>query len=126
MKIVTTTSTIDESDFKYLLAEPEEGFSPEKNKAAIKKAIDSGMRIEMDLRRAASKEIEYRSDVLSSYAMHQAQTGSSKRFEQYMGKQNMARIYGEQLLQKIKIMESVQRLNQANNNTMLGGKFYLT
>lgn len=126
MKIVTATSDLGESDFKYMLAVPEEGFSPERNQRAVNKAIDSGMKIEIELRKANRKEIEYRSDILSSYAMHQAQTGSSKRFETYMGKQHMTRIYGEQLLQKIKIMESVQRLNRANGNNMLGGNFYLT
>lgn len=125
-KIVTNLGTFEEDDHKYFLRIPEEGFSPEKNQVAIQKAIDSGMKIEMDLRKASKKEIEYRSDVLTSYAMHQANTGSSKRFEKYMGKQHMARIYGEKLMQKIKIMESVQRLNKANGNTMLGGAFYLT
>lgn len=125
MKIITATTNIEEQDFKYMLAEPEEGFSPERNHAAIKKAIDSGIKIEVEMRKAARKEIEYRSDVLSSYAMHISRKNSSQRFEQYMGKTNMTRIYGEQLLQKIKILESVQRLNRANGNTMLGGAFYL-
>ncbi len=125
-KIVTTIDTLDKDDYKYLLSTPEEGFSPERNQEAISKAINSGIKIEIELRKANQKEIEYRSDVLTSYAMHQANTNSSQRFEKYMGREHMKKIYGEQLIQKIKIMESVQRLNKANGNTMLGGAFYLT
>ncbi len=126
MKQFLTAADLDESDLKYLVDEPEPGFSPQRNAANIKKAIDSGIKVEMDLRRAGLKDMQYRIDVLSSFARNSIGKGHSKSLAEYVGKAEMAKIYGEKILEKVRIMDSVERLNKAQGNTMLGGKFFLT
>ena len=126
MKQFLTPNDLDESDLKYLAEEPDPGFSPYRNAANIKKAIDSGIKIELELRKAGLKDMEYRIDVLSGFARNSIGKGKSQSLEKYVGKREMAKIYGEKILEKVRIMDSVQKLNRAAGNTMLDGKFFLT
>lgn len=126
MKRFLTTDDLDPTDFRFIAKTPDTGFSPERNAANIKKAIDSGIEIEVTLRKAGQKDMMNRVDILSSFARNSVGKGHNQSLEKYIGKQRLAEIYGEKILEKVKIMESVQRLNKSNGNTMLGGKFFLT
>lgn len=126
MKRTFTIEDVDPSDYRFYVEKPDADFSPERNQAIIQEVIDSGMKIDAVLKKAGLKDMQNRVDILSSFARNSIGKGSQKTLEQYVGKQGMAEIYGEKILEKIKIMESIERLNKSNGNTMMGGKFFLT
>ncbi len=62
------------------------------------------------------KEAGDRADILASYGVYRFSRGT-KKIEEYLGKQWMSKIYGEQLIEKIRVMDSIRRLNKSRGNT---------
>ena len=62
-------------------------------------------------------------DILASFAKYKLIDGKGKQLEQWLGKERLTRIYGERLVEKLRVMDSVKRLNLARGNTIAGGYF---
>ena len=71
-----------------------------------------------------TKAAEDRADILASYGVYRFNVGT-KSFDEYMGKGWEKKIYSEKLLQKIKIMDSIRKLNRNRGNTKYED-YYLT
>ncbi len=108
-----------------VLTTPEPGFDPRRNQMVMQKVIDSGVKVAVTLRRAQEKDMQHRVDVLATYARH-AFNGGEKTLKQFVGVEGMKQIYGDKIMEKIRIMDSVRRLNMQNGNTMMGGNFILS
>ena len=124
MKNLTyTPADLDPKDYKYIV-KPDSNFSVARNQAVIKDVIESGERFAKLLKDVQRKDTEDRIDILSTYARHSL-GGGEKTLEQYVGKSWMKQIYGEKILEKLRIAESIKRLNIQQGNTELSD-YYLT
>ena len=64
-------------------------------------------------------------DILASFAKYKLDDGKGKQLEEWLGKENIKRLYGDRLVEKIRMMEIIKAKNLANGNTFYGGNFYL-
>ncbi len=76
------------------------------------------------MKAAYRKDTEDRIDILSSYARH-ALGGGEKKLEEFVGRDWMKKIYGEKILEKLRVADSIRRVNLVNGNTKFKD-FYLT
>src|SRR4051794_20158169 len=98
-----TLKDIQPEDYKYIVEKPDKDFSPERNYAVIREVIAKSERMHAQLGRIMNHDAQNRIDYLVSYARH-IQNGE-KTFEKFMGKENMRKVYGERILEKIRIMD---------------------
>lgn len=110
-------SDIAPEDYKYIVDKPDRDFSPEKNRETIKKVIKDTEKFFNSLDSTLQKDKDNRIDVLSSYAMYTFSKSGHKTLDQYLGKQKMAELYGERIIEKLRILESIQQMNRENGNT---------
>lgn len=116
--------TVAKEDYKYIVEEPDKDFNPERNYKIIEQVIQEGIKVSETLKAAQRKETEQRADILATYARH-ALGGGQKTLKQFVGSTWMNKLYGEKLLDKIRIMDSIERLNKENGNTKYED-YYLT
>lgn len=119
-----TTNQVDPMDFRFIDRKPDVGFNPEKNYAVIREVVADGLKFHELMKHSYQKETEDRIDILSTYARH-ALGGGEKKLEDFVGKEWMKKIYGEKILEKLRVAESVKRMNRANGNTKFEN-YYLT
>jgi hypothetical protein len=111
-----TLNDINPVDYKYI-EKPDKNFSPERNYRIVQETIVKAEKMQAQLGKIRNnKDAQERIDVLSSYARYRMNKGD-KKLDKYMGKEWMKRIYGEKLLEKIRVMDSVTKLNRARGNT---------
>lgn len=91
-----------EKDFKkFFIEKGDDGFNPKWNEHVIEKTIAKHER-DLLLRRNEKKDqIEERADAVSYYLMYLAQHGTQTA-DKYFGRQEMARLAGENIKSKIK------------------------
>src|SRR5437762_1477885 len=111
-----TINDVQPEDYKYIVEKPDKDFSPERNYAVIADVIRKNEKMHAQLGRIMNKDAQDRIDVLSSYARYRFNVGT-KAFDKYVGKDWMRKITGEKILEKVRIMDSIVRMNRENGNT---------
>lgn len=96
---------------------PESNFSPERNRAIINQTIVEYEKDKFGIAPAVQKAAGDRADILASWAKYKLDIGGGKQLEEWLGRENLARLYGEELCQRIKAMETIKRLNIKNGNS---------
>lgn len=100
---------ISKKDWKFMKPDPDEGFSPERNKRIIEETIKKYEKIRAQKMKAWREGVAERSDALAQYFTSPKFTSTS--FGRYFGKKWMAYLRGEKALDEI----YAKRL-QANTN----------
>lgn len=118
---------INPDNYRLLVDKPDPDFSYQKNYATIKKFLADNDKLQDPnyIDPEVEKNAGNIADILASFAKYKLDIGKGKKLEEWLGKYELTKIYGEKLIEKIKVMDSVQRLNQARGNTLYGGQFYL-
>lgn len=111
-------------NYRLYVEKPDPNFSPERNYAVIKGVITDYEQMRYTINPIVVKSAGDRADILASFAKYKLDIGGGKQIEEWLGKERMAEIYGEKLMSKIRIMETVKRLNRAKGNTKFES-FYL-
>lgn len=111
-------------NYHLFVEKPDPNFSPERNYAVINRTIEKYRKLRFGINSKVAKAAEDRADILASYGIYRFNKGT-KSFTDYMGKGWEKRVYSEKLLEKIRIMDSIKRLNRARGNTKYED-FYLT
>lgn len=111
-------------NYHLLNDKPDVDFSPEKNYAVINRTIEKYKKLRYGINPKVTKAAGDRADILASYGIYRFNKGT-KSFDDYMGKGWEKRVYSEKLLEKLKIVDSIRRLNLARGNTKFGDH-YLT
>lgn len=111
-----TLNDVQPVDYKFIVEKPDKDFSPEKNYRVINSVIAKSLKLEAELGKILNLDAENRVDYLSSYICY-VNAGGGQKFEKFMGKENMRKIYGERILEKVRIMDSITRMNRAKGNT---------
>ncbi len=113
------------SDNYHLFNEnPDPDFSAKRNYAVINGTIEKYKKMRFGVNPKVTKAAEDRADILASYGIYRFNVGT-KSFTDYMGKGWEKKVYSEKLLQKIKVMDSIKKLNRARGNTKFED-YYLT
>ncbi len=108
-----------------LLSDPDRDFNRQRNYAVLKKCIEDNRKqrgmVDPKVKASAGNV----GDILASWAKYKLDKDGGKKLEQWLGKHWMTKIYGEKLIEKIKMGEALAKLNRSKGNTMFGGNFYL-
>lgn len=111
-------SGLDPKDFKYLAKEPDPGFSPERNRAIFEQTVNDAIKRRQEEAQLNDIEGMRRIDIVSSYARYRFNVGT-KDLKGYLGKKQYEALLGEKLLAKLRMAESVNRL-QGNTKFQKG------
>lgn len=111
-----------EDNYHLLVDDP--NFNPQRNYNVIFNTIEKYRKMRYGVNPKVTKAAEDRADILASYGVYRFNVGT-KSFDEYMGKGWEKKIYSEKLLQKIKIMDSIRKLNRNRGNTKYED-YYLT
>jgi hypothetical protein len=95
--------------------QPDSNFSPERNFKVIAETVTEYEKMRYGIDPKVAREAGNRADILASYGCYRFNRGT-KKIEDYLGKELMAELYGEKLMQKIKAIETIERLNIKNGN----------
>ena len=123
--IVPKLEDFNKDNWHLYVEKPDSNFSPQRNKAVVNEIIKEyetdRLGIDPKVQRAAGE----RADILASWSKYKLDVGGEKQLEQWLGRENLARIYGEKLCEKIKAIDTIRRLNIKNGNTKFSD-YYLT
>lgn len=111
-------------NYHLLVEKPDSTFSAKRNYAVIQGTIDKYRKMRFGINPKVTKAAEDRADILASYGIYRFNKGT-KSFDDYMGQGWEKKVYSEKLLRKIKVMDSIRKLNIARGNTKYKD-YYLT
>lgn len=100
-------------------------YSPEKNYAVIAKVLKDNDKMQSALHPDVEKNAGNVADILASFAKYKLDIGGGKQIEEWLGRERMKKIYGDKLLEKIRILKSVEKLSLKEQDKVLGDKFWL-
>lgn len=119
-----TLKDFNPDNWHLYVEKPEEDFSAEKNYAVIQETIEEYEKMRYGVDEKVQIAAADRADILASFAKYKLDLGGEKKIEEWLGKKRMNEIYGEKLVEKIRLMESIKKLNRAKGNTKFEN-FYL-
>lgn len=119
-----TLDQIDKADRRFIVDKPDRNFNPKRNYAVINEVIQDGVKLHEVMKASYRKDTEDRVDILSAYARH-ALGGGEKKLEEYVGRDWMKKIYGEKILEKLRVADTIRKVNLSKGNTKFKD-FYLT
>lgn len=102
---------IDPRDKKYFVAKPDPSFSPQRNLAIIKEVHEDTKKFFASLTKKYQDGLDDRTDVLNSFALYKFNKGGDKTFNQYIGKDLRRRLVGERLLEKVRVLSTIDKLS---------------
>ena len=118
---------IHSSNYRYYVEKPDKNFSVKRNYAVINAVLAENDKMQRTLDPRVIENAGVAADILSSFAKYKLDSSDgAKSLEQWLGREWMKKIYGDKLIEKIRVMESIQKSNLARGNTMFDGKFYLS
>jgi hypothetical protein len=112
------TSDVDPKDYKYIVAQPDASFSPQRNKQIVLETMQETDKFFRDMREAVDDNLGNRIDILSSYGRYRFNRGT-KSFEEYAGRELATRLIGEKILSKVKIFDSVNKIKSKTKPILL-------
>lgn len=115
---------INPDNYRYYIEKPDVNFSRKRNYAIINEVLAENDKMQRSIDPKVIENAGVAADILSSFAKYKLDRDGGKQLEQWLGRENLARYYGDKLMSKIRIMESVAKLNRAKGNTMFNGYFY--
>lgn len=117
---------IDKSNYPYYMETPDKNFSRARNLACIQYVIEEGKRRRNTIDPIVAKNAGNVADIIASFAKYKLDRDGGKKLEQWLGRGWMTRVYGEKLVEKIKMMKEIQEANLKKGNTLFGGNFYIS
>lgn len=112
-------------NYRYYVRQPNKTFNPEKNYQLIQDTIKEYEEMRFGTDPELIEKAGEVADILASFAKFKLDKGLGGTIETYLGKEGMRKIYGEKLMEKIRIMESIKKLNRARGNDKFEN-YYLT
>ena len=99
---------IQPQDKKYFVNDP--NFNPDRNKVIIAETIRETEATFNKLNEIRDKDGQNRMDIMSSYGIYRFNKGT-KDIKDYLGRELYNKLIGEKLLEKVKTMDTVNRLS---------------
>lgn len=102
----------NKDNWHLLKEKPDPGFSPERNYAVIRGTIEEYEKMRFGIDPKVSQAAGDRADILASWAKYKLDFGGEKQIEGWLGREHFNRIAGQGIIQKIKMMESMDKLSK--------------
>lgn len=115
---------INSDNYRYYVEKPDKTFNRQRNYAVINQVLAENDKMQRSIDPKVQENAGNVADILASFAKYKLDIGGGKQIEEWLGKSWMTRIYGDKLIEKIRVMESIAKLNRAKGNTMFNGYFY--
>jgi len=103
-------SGLDPVDYRFINPNPDPDFSPERNKAIINETVKDTEKFFKTQVEAIDESLGNRIDILSTYGRYVFNKGY-KDIKHYLGEKQYNALIGEKILSKLRIAETVNRLN---------------
>lgn len=116
---------INPDNLRMYVEKPDKDFSEDRNYRVINNVLEENDKMQNQLSEKVKESAGERADILASFAKYKLDLGGEKKVEQYLGKSWMTKIYGERLIEKIRMQEIIEKQNKKDNNNIYGGNFYL-
>ena len=100
--MISRPDKIAKVDMKFVPVDPEAGFSPEHNRAVIKKTIEWTEKMETKKDRDYQDSLRERTSAFAQYAADFERGRTDTKVEKYFGKEYLTYLRGQQILDKIK------------------------
>ena len=113
-KRLDVRSGLDPKDFKYLVKGPDPDFSPERNQAIINETIAETANYHRTMKKVLNESNKMKLEALSYYGRYTIGEGKTKNIKEYLGKSTFEAIVGENVLSKVRIANTTNRLNGNN------------
>lgn len=104
------TSILSPEDYKYVIDKPDRNFSPKRNKAIIDQTIRQAEKFFKKTATVINESTMNKIDVVSTYGTYRFNRGT-KSFRDYVGKKLYSELVGEKILQRVRVMDSVNKLS---------------
>lgn len=101
---------IDPKDYKYVVSRPDRSFNPAKNKALIQETITEAENYHRNQGKIIESALGERIDAVASYGCYRFNKGE-KSIREYLGDKVYTHLIGEKILEKVRVMQTVNRLN---------------
>jgi hypothetical protein len=118
-------SDINPDNYRLYVEKPEKDFSAERNFAVINQVLEENDKMQKELDKKVKENAGNVADILTSFAKYKLDINGGKQLEQWLGKENMKKIYGDKLLEKIRMLEIIRAENKKKGNTKFEN-YYLT
>lgn len=102
-------------DYKYIVKTPDKEFSPARNKAVINETIRSTEQYFAKLGKVLDDNILNRIDILATFGDYKLNKSGEKNFKDYAGKRLYSELIGEKILEKIRVLETANKLTGRND-----------
>lgn len=89
---------------------PDKDFNPARNKAVIEETIREAEKYHKTVHQLLDDSMGERIEAVSSYGAYRF-NGGEKSHKDYFGRRLMTRFMGEKLLSKLRVMDTVNKLN---------------
>lgn len=103
-------SGLDPADYRFINPNPDPDFSLERNKAVINQTVKDTEKFFKTQVEAIDESLGNRIDILSTYGRYVFNKGY-KDIKHYLGEKQYNALIGEKILSKLRIAETVNRLN---------------
>lgn len=115
IKFVKKIEDVLPEDYRFIQDKPDPNFSPARNIAIVKETIKETEKFFADLHKI-DPEMQNRIDIVSSYGVRRLSGQTQKSFRDYVGKELFNQLIGEKIMAKVRIADTVAKLNKANGN----------
>jgi hypothetical protein len=95
-------TNINKSDWGYVPTDPDPDFDANHNKRVVEETIKKNEVIRARRERESNSKVGERAQALASYVKHVAKTKQNVTVEDYFGKQYLAYLRGQQIVERLK------------------------
>ena len=110
-KRLDVRSGLDPKDYRYINPNPDPDFSPERNQAVIEQVQKETAEFQKTMQVALKERNKGRLEVLAYYGRYSLGEGHTKNIKDYLGKATYEAIVGENVLSKVRIAQTTNRLS---------------
>lgn len=118
-------SDINPDNYHLYVEKPDKNFSPKRNYQIIQQVLDENAKMQKNINDEVKKNAENVTDILASWTKYKLDTGGEKKIDAWLGRRLQRELYGDQLMEKVRMMEIIRAKNLKNGNNLYGGNFYL-
>ena len=108
-----TLEEFSSDNYRLYVEKPDEDFSRERNYKVIAGVIAENDKMQRELKDEVKKNAGNVADILTSFAKYKLDQDGGKQLEEWLGKDNLKRIYGDKLVAKIRMIEIIKAKNRA-------------
>ena len=105
-------------NYRLYVEKPDKDFSAEKNYKVIAGVIEENDKMQAELKEEVKKNAGNIADILTSFAKYKLDLGGGKQLGEWLGRENLNKLYSDKLKEKLRIFEILQKQKKVDINTL--------